>query len=73
MAMSLRKRIVLLALTALVAVALMAASALPVFATPKQYACEDPNQPGIVFILSKHEAMEFERTHPGATCTELPG
>ncbi len=73
MAMSLRKRMVLLALAALVAVALMAASALPVFAAPKQYACEDPNQPGIVFVLSKHEAMEFQQTHPGATCTQLSG
>ncbi len=63
----------LLALTAVVTLALMAATTVPVFATPKQFACEDPIQPGVIFILSKHEATEFERSHPGATCTELSG
>jgi len=73
MVVSLRRRMVLLALTALVAVALTAASALPAFAVPKRYACEDPAQPGIVFILSKQEASNFEETHPGAVCTEQQG
>jgi hypothetical protein len=70
--MAIPRGVVLLAVTALVAVALMVSSAVPAFAaTPPQYVCIDPDTVEVVFVGSKKQAKEFAGEDFETNCTRL--